>query len=188
MAEVTITDTSGAAATIHPRDAYRRSKFLVTVSTNFRPRTNGQSYGMAGSLRTGIRTLLDANHLPTIFEFSEGSWRDVKNVDVQFNVELGQHNNGRRIHSHMIIDVKHQAKLRLNLPWIRATLPDLIPDERVGSIYLDVKLLPSDTAVEHYLRKPGYEPDVERDNNNGASAAADGDLDALVSGIGDFHI
>lgn len=187
MAEITVTDTSGEAATIRQEEVYRRSKFLVTISTNFKPRTNGQSFGMAESLRTGIRQLTAKDQIPALFEFADGSWRDVASVDVQFNVELGRHRNGGRIHSHMIIDVKHQAKLRLDLAYIRHQLPALIPDERIQKIYMDVRLLPSDTAVEHYLRKPGYDPEVEArphtDNNN-----ADGDLDELTSGIGKLSV
>ena len=176
--QIEVTETTIDSAAPTRRRVFRQSKFLVTVSTNFKPKTNGQSYGMAEKLRGVIKNEFLSNAgLQNIIVFNRGSWSDIKSIDAQFNIELGKGKHGGRIHSHIILDVKHQANIRLDNDWMRSEGARLLPDDRVQRLYVHTQVLPTDFDVREYLRKPGYGPDV------GASAgdANDDDLSAAMS-------
>lgn len=157
--ELNVTETTGEGAALREEDVTRRSKFLITISTNFRPRTTAQSKGMAQSLRAGIQQLLTREQLLNVLECIEGGHRDIDKIDAEFNVELGKDVRGSRIHSHIILDVHHHCKLRVNLPFVREWLPRNIDDHRINSVYVNVRMIATDKDAHNYVRKSGVSPD-----------------------------
>lgn len=134
----------------------RESRFLITVSTNFRPKTTAESVAMADRLRSAVRRMLTEENIPAMLDFNEGCSSDLKKVKAEFNIELGKLANGKRIHSHIYLEFKHNAMIRINIPASKQMLLSWIGDDRVKTLYFNVKMIRS--GVRSYLRKEGYNP------------------------------
>lgn len=155
--DISVKDTSGKEEVITQLPS-RQSKFLMTVSTNFRPRTTEQSKEVASHLRGAFNSLFERNSMARSIRFNSGSLDDIENIDAEFSVELGRQANGKRIHGHAIITINHNANIHLNIPEIKGIMLDNIPDHRVKNLYINVRLLPSDFDARAYIRKMGYNP------------------------------
>lgn len=174
---------------INSVDGKRESRFLITVSTNFRPKTTEESMAMAQQLRTAVRQLLTEENIPRMLDFHEGGPSDLKKVKAEFNVELGKLANGKRIHSHIYLEFKHNAMIRINIPASKQMLLGWIDDFRVKSLYFNVKMIRS--GVRSYLRKEGYNPggidaaasDVGSSSSAGAGPAAGDDLSSAFGSM-----
>lgn len=179
--EFTVTDTSGEAPAVREKNLTKQSNFLITISTNFKPKSTGQSVAIADKLRGALAQVFSQEQLPDCLEFSAGGVRDIKKVEISYNVELGHDPKGARIHSHATVEISHNAHLRMNLAHLRAIVPALIHDERVKSVYLNVKTLPSNMAARAYLRKEGYNPASFSRGASASAAEGDGDLEAAMA-------
>lgn len=180
---ITVEETHGQAIT--ERDVPRQSKYLITLNTNFKPVTTAQSQGMASNLQGALKTLFTEQYMRDgLIHINEptGSWEDIDSIDVEFNIELGRGPQGKRIHSHAILDIRHHTNIKLDLAFIREKLPTLIPDPRINTIYVNVRVLPSDFNAKRYLRKDGYDP---LELIPAGAGQADGDLSKALD---DLHL
>ena len=121
--ELNVTDTTGISPLVKEKQVSRRSKFLLTISTNFKPKTTAQSTTIASGLRNSLRQLLLRENIPNLISCLEGSCSDIESIDAEFNVELGKDPRGKRIHSHVILDVVHNCKVKLDLDFVRDFIP-----------------------------------------------------------------
>lgn len=156
---INVEETHGPA--LKEKDVPRQSKFLITFNTNFKPVTTAQSKGMAASLRHGLKTLFTEEYMRDgLIHINDpnGSWEDIDDINLEYNIELGRGAQGKRIHSHAIVDIRHHTNIKLDLAFLRSRFPALIPDPRIETIYVNVRMLPSDFNAKRYLRKDGYDP------------------------------
>ena len=126
----------------------RFSFFLVTVSTNKRedswvPRLRQATEEMTGT-HHGLRFIL---------RFVEGSYSDIVRIQRKYSIERGTHSQGGRVHTHILLQFTHTAKLQLDYGKIRQWYL-----MKLGlRVHLDVKLINSQNSlvsdVERYISK-----------------------------------
>lgn len=135
----------------------KHSGFLITVNTNFRPRSNDESWAMGYRLENAMRSMLTHQGLSKIITFQgEGhsySDRYVKDVKAQFAVEVGHQAKGTRIHSHTLLHIAHMSHIRLSIPAIKQHVISSINDPRIKSVYVNIRMVRNDRNLEEYLKK-----------------------------------
>jgi hypothetical protein len=100
-----------------------------------------------------LQELLARQNIPSLITCLEGSCSDIESIDAEFNVELGKDPRGKRIHSHIILDVKHNCKVTLDLGHVRSFIPAAMDDVRINSVYVNVRMIATDVDAHNYLRK-----------------------------------
>jgi len=88
-----------------------------------------------------------------IENFGDGKIHSVK---LHYGVEIGSHVKGSRPHLHAIYNVRHNSRVRLNLPYIRGVVEELLGT----GCFVSVKFLKSDDHFIPYMNK-GAEDDTD---------------------------
>ena len=139
------------------------SDFLITVNTNFKPAPNtGEAEYMFDRLQNTMKDVFE-NNTEKIIQFPAQDhhgnplppanyYDNVKSVDVEFVLEIGNRPRGGRIHSHATVKVVHDAYIRMD----RKAIHEMIMARLGFNFHLDIKA----TSVQHkyvedYLRKTG---------------------------------
>jgi hypothetical protein len=163
--------------------AIKASSWLITVSTNKRPSSNAESERLADALAGASEDVLNDPE-PYLKFIAPGSYdTHVVSVDSTYSVELGPEGKyghrknrrditmeggttrpassrgvGGRIHSHILLEIKHRTKLRLDYTRNGALRQGFVMGLRergvdVDHIYLDVKVVSSKYNLLRYLGK-----------------------------------
>jgi len=138
--EVTSAAAGGAAR-------IRRSYFLVTVNTNKRESHWAQPLRDATEQLTGTHA-----GLRFILRFLEGTYGDITRIQRKYSIEKGGTAMGGRVHTHILLQFTHTARLQLDFGRIKEWY-----FRKLGlHVHVDVKLITTGgTAedVEAYIAK-----------------------------------
>ena len=136
------------------------SNFLVTINTNYRPRTDAEANEIAHVLWQvadeffQLEPILDACTFP-----SGGGVQLIDKVSVaDWSIELGTDKRGQRVHSHALIKLVHHTVLRLSVPVIKAFFSERLMalDGRIHGVYCNVRWIPATEEMTlAYIRKGG---------------------------------
>ena len=171
MGRVTMEDVTPHAQIVQPERLTRQSRFLVTINTNLRPRSNEEAARAAEDFKQALeRVLPTAAQTGDLFVFLEGGPADLVETTIRYNLEVGKERRGGRLHSHALVFVKHHAKIRYDAQFTAHAVAQAMADPAVTKCYVNVALLPTDVAAENYLLKTGYAPGA-----GGAGAGRGGD-------------
>jgi hypothetical protein len=129
----------------------KTSNFFLTINTNQQYKENDPN------LQNDIAVFEECikNILSNINEYvniSEGIWDDehINDVDIDYVIELGTIK--RHIHAHIMIKIKHRAKLMLDYKKIKSKVLQTLG---LKNIYVNNKLMKKDssTNVLDYINK-----------------------------------
>lgn len=133
----------------------KQSVFLITVSTNKRPKDLSDAHNRAAFLESVLLDVFSEDNLESYLMVLEGATiDDIDDIDVVISPELGQ-GRGGAIHAHVIVDIKHHTKVRMDLDTIRATLQEhLIGVQGIKNIHVDLQVMKGGVlAILNYARK-----------------------------------
>lgn len=140
------------------RQETKHSGFLITMNTNYLPKSELDGGEVAERLRSTVRSMLSNEGLEQIVEFlvpgHEFDGETIKNVEGRFVVEKGRQPKGGRIHSHASLNITHTSKIRLSRPAIQEYLKrGFIDMPQVKNFYVNIRAIGHDKRVEDYLTK-----------------------------------
>lgn len=138
-----------------PQEKIKHSNFLITVSTNYRPKTTEESQAMGKKLSKTMRELLTEQTLPSIVDMLDDQdyYSVIKNVKADFSIELGKKAKGKRIHAHCLLKIEHTGKIRLNPVEIKEFVSNHIDDPLIKGIYVNIRAVKDLSNVEEYIKK-----------------------------------
>ncbi len=140
----------------------RQSKWLILVNSNIKPsnaeQANAIADGIKGALETVVRDKLGD---VIVFNRPGDSWNtdSIKSVELQMAAEVGHSKKGGRVHLHAILDVWHWSNVSLPSRLLREALIPLTCNPGSSlfcgtkSLFVRVKWIPSDKALEEYIEK-----------------------------------
>jgi hypothetical protein len=138
------------------------SNFLITVSTNKKPGSNEESYGLGKKLSEAMKVLCTNDNLQNIIEFNDASHEFtneyIKSISAEYAVELGRGKQGGRIHTHCVLKVVHVSSIRLNKSEISDILLETMDDPNIQSLYVNIKIIHTTANAEEYLKKDMKDP------------------------------
>lgn len=131
----------------------KRSFFLVTANTNYRPDDTADAEEVAEELNNAAQKVIgDSDSVGNFMEILilDHSWSSefIKKIRVKTSVEIGHRPRGRRMHLHALIKVLHSTKLHVNINKLKKLLNEEL--ETVQIAYINVKLV---SAVDDYMEK-----------------------------------
>lgn len=131
----------------------KESLFLLTVSTNKRPSDVHDAHNRAAFLETTLVEVLAENNMEN-YIMATGDIEDIEDIDIVVAPELGQ-GRGGAVHAHVIIDIKHRTKVRLDLDWIRQELIEyLVGVQGIKNVHVDLQVMKGGyLAILNYARK-----------------------------------
>lgn len=137
------------------------SGFLITLSTNYKPKTTEESQAMGARLNSSIAAVF-ATHamIATFIKFLTAGHsyaRNIKSVDMVYAIELGKGAKGGRIHAHIILKIKHNSMIRVDIPAFKEAMLAVLNENgatpQLTSLYVNVRIIRSDQNLEEYLLK-----------------------------------
>jgi hypothetical protein len=176
------------------QQSVKYSGFHITVSTNKRPKTNEESHALGGRLNEAIATTCTHTGLTQFISFlKEGHTykSNIKDIDVQYAIELGTQKAGGRIHSHIVLKVTHTSMIRINIPVLKQLLLTAINkpgvEPVITSLYVNVGMIRSDKNLEEYLLKKQVEvKDIGKEKIDSGDARVD--AEALARDVRNINI
>lgn len=138
--------------------ANKRSAYIITVSTNYKPLTTHESKQIAEELRSSLKNLFSHDGLEDIIEFEDSTHSYDFNVDrvkIEYSIELGKGEKGGRIHAHAHVKIDHTSKIKLDFAKMREIIQEDFSDERLAGkkIYMNVKIASGSKSLRDYIRK-----------------------------------
>lgn len=140
----------------------RQSKWLILVNSNIKPSNAEQANAIADGIKGGLRRVIE-DKLQNVIVFNRpgDSWNtdSIKSVELQMAAEVGHSAKGGRVHLHAILDVWHWSNISLPSRLLRDELRPLACNPKsdlfCGSknLFVRVKWIPSDRALEEYIEK-----------------------------------
>jgi hypothetical protein len=138
----------------------RHSGYLITISTNVRPKNDREAEEVSDCLRDTLEELLEAEGLREVIDFRKRGHKFtsdfVDDVNSEFVIEIGRMPRGRRVHAHVLIMIKHRSNLRLDYTKLRNFINRALGDGRCSQFvkaYVNVRLLKGVFDIRKYLRK-----------------------------------
>ena len=156
---VTQGDLERPAAPAGPRRRRLTSNFLVTVNTNYAPRTTRDAQEVADKLAAiGNDLFLDRRNLAAVFAFRPPYERDTFGRNVfETMLEAGRTEIGPQngtVHLHLHLRVVHDSKVHLNRYLIsQFFLRGFAGDPRVSTIWVNVKGMGDPKNSRDYVNK-----------------------------------
>lgn len=148
---------AAASASAKSREE-KASRFLMTVNTNYKPKSVSDGADLMRKLRDVLNQLLSSEaELAKIVKWLEGP-RDfgetVTEVKSHFALEVGHHPQGSRVHAHALLSFKHTSKMHIDIPEARRWFNAHMKDERVKRFYVHVKAVSTGNFdVKKYIKK-----------------------------------
>lgn len=171
----------------------RNSGYLITVSTNIRPKNDAEAEEVSECLRETLEELLEAEGLREVIDFRKRGHRFtsdfVDDVNSEFVIEIGRMPRGRRVHAHVLLLIKHRSNLRLNYNKLRAFINDTLGDGRCPQFvraYVQVKFLKGVFDIKKYLRKELERANIQFSGVGGSYAGEEeeeGERDSDVASL-----
>lgn len=166
MVDIAVEDLGVRVANMELRkqpDPEKHSGFLITISTNYRPKTKEEAKECGEKLRKAVKAMLsDETNLAKIVKFlpphEDDRWGPDKIIRVtsQFVIERGRDKRGQRIHSHAVLQIDHRSKIHLDKQGIK----DVILPEMAGgctcnikNLYINIKYIRNGRGIRDYLTK-----------------------------------
>jgi hypothetical protein len=148
------------ATTSHQHDESARPKkpnysnYIITINTNYRPKYQNDLSDIADKLTSALNNLFTHNHLPHVIAFPKGgNYSMIEDIDVEFGEEVGAHAKGGRLHAHAVVKIKHHTFIKLKPNEISKILVDEIDDERVKSLYVNIRFFYGEQFIQDYIQK-----------------------------------
>lgn len=120
----------------------RQSKFHVIANTNIRPKTTETAKEYARILENVAEPLLsDSDVIGRFMLLLDGAqWSPdvITSIECTHGVELGQLPKGRRIHMHIVLDIKHYSKLRVDPKKFKEVFNEFLQGEPLSISYVHV--------------------------------------------------
>lgn len=140
----------------------RQSKWLILVNSNIKPSNAEQANAIADGIKGALQSVVE-HELKDIIVFNRpgDAWNtdSIKSVELQMAAEVGHSKKGGRVHLHAILDVWHWSNVSLPSRLLREKLIPLTCNPKSGlycgskSLFVRVKWIPSDRALEEYIEK-----------------------------------
>lgn len=133
----------------------KKSKFHIMGNTNYRPGTNENAKSAATIIEEAAQTVLsDSDQIGrfvTLLDQAQWSPDVILNIDATHGVELGQHTKGRRIHVHIVLDITHYSKLRIDPKKFKEVFNEFLEGEVIKISYVHVTV--EKNSMEQYVTK-----------------------------------
>lgn len=143
----------------------RHSDFHITVSTNKRPVP-----GLVEALGQAVETVFNSDvGLAQIIHFTDRApnWHRyplddpsntsvIQDIDGEHVEEVGEDARGGRVHSHIILNIKHKSNIQIGKGDVKRLIlqTGLLQPFGVNTLYTHIKLLPNvQEAIREYQRK-----------------------------------
>jgi hypothetical protein len=128
----------------------RYSNYLITISTNYRPKSEGDYYDMAARLEELLHVAFNYQSMDRyVFDFigdhKDDEWKTpyIVQAEANWGVELGRNSKGGRIHAHIIVEVAHKSKIWVNIQKLKDFFDEQLKP-RVKGCRVHVKMIPAD--------------------------------------------
>ncbi len=146
------------------------SDFFITINTNYRPKTNEESFSMGAKLRTVVQKLFqDPEALRSVLD-ERTDFDRIENVDSNFSIEIGRDPRGRRVHTHIQATITHTTKVFFDKAAVKAFVMANIDDARVKGVLVGIRgQRNANLTRKQYLAKDAKAPEAA------AAEAADAD-------------
>lgn len=156
-------------------DNLKYSGFHITISTNKRPTSTEMAQDLGGKLNKAIALTFTHQGLSQFIMFlhkpapggpllsnpNHNYKSNIKDIDVQYAIELGQTARGGRIHAHVVLKVTHNSYIRINIPVLKKLLIEQLNASGEGlgiqNLYINVGTIRGDKNLEEYLLKKQVE-------------------------------
>jgi len=110
----------------------RQSSWLITVSTNVRPKDITHAKQIAKCLQGSIQGFLEPETMAKMITFRKKSHSYtidfIDDVKSEYVIELGWNAKGRRIHTHLFLHIAHRSNIRLDFTAVKRYFNDTLTE------------------------------------------------------------
>ena len=138
-------------------DRYKHSGWSITINTNIKPKTDEESYALGKQLSQAVRKLLSHEGLQQIVRFKEEGHeynsQYIADIKSKFAIELGRNKYGGRIHTHIMLKIKHRSNIALDYRRAKELIIEYMDNPAIRNIMLNAKLTRNTLNLEEYIEK-----------------------------------
>lgn len=156
-------EKAGPPSKSNKKDTRRKSNYLITISTNVKPRDAAHQAQLSNALEDATRAVFDDDaNLERLIRFNKPNHRYseqyIQNIQVRSAPEVGTDPRGGRVHTHVNIRINHTSNITMkySAPMIKqlyfeqGTLQPL----GVKNLYIKIQLIADNRdAIKRYLSK-----------------------------------
>lgn len=121
-------------------EKYKKSNFHLTISTNKKYEKDDPH--LEDDMKYFDQIISDIlNHIDGYVKLPEHTeWNDttIKDVDVDYVVEVGSQKNGKRLHCHILFRFLHRTKIQLDYDKIKKRICDAL---QINNVYMYNRLV-----------------------------------------------
>ena len=147
-----------------PSDDNRRSSnYLITISTNVRPRDAAHQQQLSEALEQATHNVFDSDaNLERLIRFNKPHHyygdRYIQNIAVRSAAEVGTDPRGGRVHTHVNVRINHTSNITMkhSSPMIKQLYFDQETLQQLGvkNLYIKIQLIADNReAIKKYLSK-----------------------------------
>lgn len=134
------------------------SQFLVTMSTNFRPKSEPEAAIGINDLERAAEILFGSDSLPNIVVFrKEGSWTPdwVQSARTKSKAEIGKSKKGSHLHIHSQVIIRHFSNIRLDQKSLKEEVNNILRDlgSRFRIHYVNIRFTGDPLSIPEYMEK-----------------------------------
>jgi hypothetical protein len=147
---------SDPAPIVHRPPTKRYSSWLLTVSTNYRPKDNDEAEEIKYKLEDTLYEIFNSEELTgRILKFlNGGNISQIEDVWTEISVELGSHAQGGRVHAHVRASFAHFTRFHVSSAALRDLVKEMMNDNRIKGIYVHFQFVKTPHKyIDDYLRK-----------------------------------
>lgn len=145
------------------KDTRRKSNYLITISTNVRPRDAAHQEQLSAALEDATRVVFDDDtNLERLIRFNKPnhhySEQYIQNIQVRSAPEVGTDPRGGRVHTHVNVRISHTSNITMkySAPMIKQLYFDQGTLQPLGvkNLYIKIQLIADNRdAIKRYLSK-----------------------------------
>lgn len=145
------------------KDPRRKSNYLITISTNVKPRDAAHQQQLSEALEEATHAVFDNDaNLERLIRFNKPnhhySDQYIQNIAVRSAPEVGTNPRGGRVHTHVNVRINHTSNITLSYsaPMIKQLFMDsgALQDLGVKNLYIKIQLIADNKeAIKQYLSK-----------------------------------